>query len=77
MDVPSSGRSSGFFRVDADVCRRTPQMTRQRSNGPNHRLERSRGRVFGEPRRESMIGINCLRLMLVKPRVAQPHRWTT
>jgi hypothetical protein len=32
------------------------------------------GRSFGEPRRESMIGIKCLRLTLVKPRVAQPHR---
>jgi hypothetical protein len=30
--------------------------------------------VFGEPRRESMIGIKCLRLTLVKPYVAQPHR---
>jgi hypothetical protein len=43
-------------------------------HAPNNRLERSRGRVFDEPRRESMIGIKCLRLSLVKPRVAQPHR---
>jgi hypothetical protein len=27
-----------------------------------------------KPRRESMIGIKCLRLTLVKPYVAQPHR---
>ena len=40
----------------------------------NNRFERSRGRVFGEPRRGSMIGIKCLRLALAKPRVAQPHR---
>jgi hypothetical protein len=37
----------------------------------NNRLERSRGRVFDEPWRESMIGIKCLRLTLAKPRVAQ------
>jgi hypothetical protein len=40
----------------------------------NNRLERSRGRVFGEPRRESMFEINQLRLSLAQPRVAQPHR---
>ena len=32
------------------------------------------GRVFGQPRSRSMIGIKCLRLTLVKPRVAQPDR---
>jgi hypothetical protein len=32
------------------------------------------GRVFVEPRRGSMIGINCLRFTLAQPRVAQPHR---
>jgi hypothetical protein len=41
---------------------------------PTHRFERSWVDVFGEPRRESMIGINQLRLMLAHPRVAQPHR---
>ena len=40
----------------------------------NNRFERSRGGVFGEPRRGSMIGIKCLRSRLAKPRVAQPHR---
>jgi hypothetical protein len=30
--------------------------------------------IFGEPMRESMIGINQLRLMSAHPRVAQPHR---
>ncbi len=40
----------------------------------NNRFERSRGHVFVEPRREPMIEIKCLRLTLVKPRVAQPHR---
>jgi hypothetical protein len=40
----------------------------------NNRFERSRGRVFVGPRRESMIGIKCLHLTLVKPRVVQPHR---
>src|ERR1700734_4365280 len=35
----------------------------------NNRFERSRGRVFVEPRRGLMIGIKCLRLTLVKPRV--------
>jgi hypothetical protein len=32
------------------------------------------GRVLVESRRESMIGIKCLRLTLAQPRVAQPHR---
>jgi len=32
------------------------------------------GRVFGEPRRESMIEINQLRWSAAQPRVAQPHR---
>jgi hypothetical protein len=40
----------------------------------NYRFERSRGRVFGESRRESMIGINQLRFASAQPRVAQPHR---
>ncbi len=39
---------------------------------PNNRFERSQGRIFGAPRRGSMIGINQLRL-LSQPRVAQPH----
>ena len=34
-----------------------------------------RGRVVGAPRRESMIGINQLRLAIARPRVAQPHRY--
>jgi hypothetical protein len=38
----------------------------------NNRLERSRGRIFGGPRRESMIEINQLRLSS-RTRVAQPH----
>jgi hypothetical protein len=43
--------------------------------GPhNNRFERSRGRNFGEPRRESMIEINQLRWSSAQPRVAQPHR---
>src|SRR5271154_736602 len=33
----------------------------------NNRLERSRGPIFGGPRRESMIEIKCLRLTLAKP----------
>jgi hypothetical protein len=40
----------------------------------NNRFERSRGRSFGGPRRESMIGIKQLRLTATQPRVAQPHR---
>ena len=40
----------------------------------NNGLERSRGRVFGERRRESMIEIKCLRLTRAKPRVAHAHR---
>jgi hypothetical protein len=40
----------------------------------NNRFERSRGRIFVGPRRESMMGINQLRLMSAPPRVAQPHR---
>jgi hypothetical protein len=40
----------------------------------NNRFERSRGRVFGEPRRESMLGINQFRLSATQSRVAQPHR---
>jgi hypothetical protein len=43
------------------------------TKAPN-KVERSRGRVFGEPRRGSMIGIKQFRLTLAKPRVAQPHR---
>jgi len=39
----------------------------------NQRFERSRGRLFGEPRRESMIEINPFRLSPAQPRVAQPH----
>jgi hypothetical protein len=74
MDVPSSGRSSGLFWVDADVCRRAPQMMRQRSNGPNNRLERSRAASSMSQGGGSMIGIKYLRLALAKPRVAQPHR---
>jgi hypothetical protein len=30
--------------------------------------------IFGEPRRESMIGINQFLLASTQPRVAQPHR---
>ena len=45
-----------------------------RGPSANNRFERSRGRVFDEPRRGSMIGIKCLRLTLAKPRVAQPGR---
>jgi hypothetical protein len=40
----------------------------------NNRFERSRGRIFVGPRRESMIGINRLRSSATHPRVAQPHR---
>jgi hypothetical protein len=40
----------------------------------NNRFERSRGGVFGEPGRGSMIYINQLRLTSAQPRVAQPHR---
>ena len=40
----------------------------------NHRFERSRGRVFGGPRRGSMIRIKKLRLMAPHSRAAQPHR---
>jgi len=40
----------------------------------NNRFERSRGDAFVWPRRGSMIGIKCLRLTPVNPRVAQPHR---
>ena len=40
----------------------------------NQRFERSRDRVFGEPRRGSMIGINQFCLSSARPRVAQPHR---
>ena len=38
----------------------------------NNRLERSRGRIFDEPRRESMIWINQLRLASTHSSVA-PH----
>ena len=40
----------------------------------NNRFERSRGGVFGGPRRGSMIWIKQLRLTATQPRVAQPHR---
>jgi hypothetical protein len=40
----------------------------------NNRFERSRGRVFGEPRRGSKIGINQLRFTSAHLRVAQSHR---
>jgi hypothetical protein len=40
----------------------------------NQRFERSRGSIFGEPRRESMIWINQLRSSAAHSRVAQPHR---
>jgi hypothetical protein len=39
------------------------------------RLERSRGGVFGKPRRESMIWTNHFRMISSQPRVAQPHRY--
>jgi hypothetical protein len=41
---------------------------------PNNRFERSRGSSFDETGGRAMIGIKCLRLRLVKARVAQPHR---
>ena len=41
---------------------------------PNNRFERSRGRVFGESRRGSMIGTKQLRLSSAQPHVAQPDR---
>jgi len=44
------------------------------SSASNNRFERSRGRVFGEPRRESMIWINQFRFAPAQPRVAQPYR---
>jgi len=40
----------------------------------NNRFERSQGIIFGEPGRESMIGINQFRFVSAQPRVAQPHR---
>jgi hypothetical protein len=40
----------------------------------NNRLERSRVASSLGQRGKSMIGIKCLRLTLVKPGVAQPHR---
>jgi hypothetical protein len=40
----------------------------------NNRFERSRGIISVEPRRESMLEINQLRLLLAQTRVAQPHR---
>jgi hypothetical protein len=48
--------------------------SRLRWESSNNRFERSRGQVFVEPRRESMVEIKCLRSTLTKPRVAQPHR---
>jgi len=44
------------------------------SNPSNNRFERTRGIIFGEPRRGSMIRINQLRLMAMQSRVAQPNR---
>jgi len=44
------------------------------SNPSNNRFERTRGIVFGEPRKGSMIGIKQFRLRSAQPRVAQPHR---
>jgi hypothetical protein len=38
---------------------------------PNNRFERSRDRIFGEPRRESMIGIKQFRVMSAHSHVAQ------
>ena len=44
-----------------------------RPHASNNRFERSRGRVFDGPRRESMIQLNQLRWSSAQPRVAQPH----
>jgi hypothetical protein len=41
---------------------------------PNNRFEPSRGRIFDEPRRKSMVGINRLPWSATHSRVAQPHR---
>jgi hypothetical protein len=41
---------------------------------PNNRFERSRGRIFGEPRKKSMIEIKQHRSLSAQQRVAQPHR---
>src|ERR1700733_742729 len=61
LGVSSSALLRGSF--DARVARQS-----------NPRFERSRGRVFGGPRRESMIEINQLRFASAHPRVAQPDR---
>jgi len=51
-----------------------------RNQAPNRSIDLTIGSsergsiVFGEPRRESMMGINQLRLVSAHFRVAQPHR---
>jgi hypothetical protein len=43
----------------------------------NNRFKQCRGRIFGEPRRGSMTGINCLRLAPAQPSVTRPHRYAS
>src|SRR6266436_3276253 len=65
-----SGVSRHIGTGGADLEERTHQDSRCITIGSSDRA----GRVFGKPRRGSMVGINQLRLMIAQPRVAQPHR---
>jgi hypothetical protein len=69
INVPSTGEKIDYYFYAGNW-----ETGRLRNKQPNNRFERSRGRVFGGSRRESMIGINCLRFAPAQPRVAQPHR---
>jgi hypothetical protein len=61
-------------RLVRGAPRRPRHICRSSRETPNNRFERSRGRIFGGPRRESMICINQLSWSSAQSRVAQPHR---
>jgi hypothetical protein len=68
---PALSRARGVAVPDTDARTGFKPM---RDLTSNNRFERSRGHIFVEPRRGSMIWINQLRSRATQPRVAQPHR---
>ena len=82
IDDPKNKRTNLSYSRSKDSLSREP---RRRGCSPPFRMDDHAccrlttiraiaGRVFGEPGRESMIGINQLRWSAAKPRVAQPRR---
>jgi hypothetical protein len=73
-DAIEGDRHRTLIKTAEDYARRynTELLRRIQSGQPiNQQFERSRGRIFGGPRRGSMMWINCPRSATSHPRVAQ------